>query len=277
MIVDAIACLDLDELRPRPAPDDAAALALGLEYILNELALPLSSVPDQAAGDRVILHDADGIKLALRRGPDGGWRFDAQTLERLPAMRFAARLRCQPRAVAPASLREGLTDPRATLRQFISDVAHGDFYAAARALDLSSLSMEQRRQQGPVLAQQLAFVLQRRGFMFRQEVPDQPDGPPYTWHADEHGRIALERVRQADGKDAWLFTRLTVRNIPRMYTAAQAAAPDRRYVRLGLVVPGLQAASTARPETPGRHSRPPRLAAGPAPGLLPHSGRRRRQ
>jgi MscS family membrane protein len=246
MIADAIACLDLDGVQPRPALDTAAALALSLENILNRLALPLNSVPDQPAGDAVVLYDTDGIRLALRRCPDGAWRFDAPTLERMPAMRRAARLSDGHQAVASTSLREGLTDPRATLRQFISDVAHGDFYAAARALDLSSLSTEQRRQKGPVLAQQLAFVLQRRGFMFRQEVPDQPDSPPYTWHADEHGRIALERIRQADGKDAWLFTRLTVRNIPRMYAAAQAAAPDRRYVRLGLVVPSLQGPSTPR-------------------------------
>jgi MscS family membrane protein len=245
MIADAIACLDLDAVQPRPALDDAAPLALNLENILNRLALPLNGVPDQAAGDAVVLYDRDRIRLALCRCPDGGWRFDAPTLARMPAMHRAARLSDRQPATS-ASLREGLTDPRATLRQFISDVAHGDFYAAARALDLSSLSTEQRRQQGPILAQQLAFVLQRRGFMFRQEVPDQPDGPPYTWHADEHGRMALERIRQADGKDAWLFTRLTVRNIPRMYAAAQTAAPDCRYVRLGLVVPGLQASGTPR-------------------------------
>ena len=245
MIGDAVACLDLDGLQPRPTHDNATMLALDLENTLDGLALPLRSVPDEAAGDSVVLQ-AGEVTLALRRGPDGGWRFDTNTLGRLPALRLAERERRRQRAATPASLREGFTDPRATLRQFIVDVANGDFYAAARALDLSSLSTEQRRQQGPVLAQQLAFALQRRGFMFRQEVPDRPDGPPYTWHADRHGRIAMDRVRQADGKDAWLFTRLTVRNIPQMYAAAQAAAPDARYVRLGLVVPGLEAGNAPR-------------------------------
>jgi MscS family membrane protein len=112
------------------------------------------------------------------------------------------------------------------------------------------------------LAQQLAFALQRRGFVFRQEVPEQPEGPAYTWHADEHGRIALDRVRQADGKYAWLFTRLTVRNIPRMYAAAAAAAPDAHYARLGLVVPGLETTRTPlarkRPEDVPAHLGSPR-------------------
>jgi MscS family membrane protein len=263
MIADAVACLDLDEVHPRPAPADAAMLALDLENILDSLALPLSSVPDEAAGDAVVLHDAGPATLSMRRGPDGGWRFDAKTLGRLPALRLAAAERRRQRAAAPlASLREGFTDPRATMRQFIADVANGDFYAAARALDLSTLSAEQRRQQGPALAQQLAFALQRRGFMFREEVPDRPDGPAYTWHADQHGRIALDRVRQADGNEAWLFTRLTVRNVPRMYAAVRGAEPDPRYVRLRLIVPGLEAAegprARKRPEDVPAHLGSPR-------------------
>jgi MscS family membrane protein len=245
MIDDAVACLDLDSLPHRPTAADAALLALQLDDLLQSLALSLSGVPDQETNDGFLLHDADGLKIALRRCPDGGWRFDDGTLGRLPAMCRTVREHSS-RDTHASGLRPGFSDPRATLRQFLSDVAHGDFYAAARALDLSALGSEERRQQGPILAQQLAFVLQRCGYVFRQEVPDRPDGPPYTWHADRHGRIALERVRQPDGTDAWLFTRLTVRNLPKTYTAVQAMTPDPRYVRLGLVVPPLQASGEAR-------------------------------
>src|SRR5271165_5888164 len=58
MIDDAVACLDLDAMQPRPAPEDAALLALDLEYVLQSLALPLAGVPDQAAGERAVLYDA---------------------------------------------------------------------------------------------------------------------------------------------------------------------------------------------------------------------------
>jgi MscS family membrane protein len=242
IVDDAIACLDLDAMQPRPAPQDAALLALDLEQVLQNLALPLSGVPDEGAGERCILYDANGLKLALRRSAEGGWRFDAETIAQLPALRRAARERPRQRGDTTA-LREGFTDPRATLRQFVSDYANGDYYAAARALDLSALSDEQRREQGPALAHQLAFVQQRRAFFFRQEVPDQPDGPAYTWHADGSGRLTLERIRQPDGKDAWLFTRQTVRNIPKMYAAAKELPPDDRYVRMGMVVPALEAHS----------------------------------
>lgn len=286
MIDDALACLDLDALQPRPADQDAAMLALDLEYVLGALALPLTNVPDLGESveqalfrstsspivpaayadkplDHCTLYDADGIQLVLHRCPDGGWRFDADTLRRLPAFRRVVAERRKQRPAADLSaLREGQTDPRATLRQFQIDFAHGDYYAAARALDLSALSTEQRRQQGPALAQQLAFVMQRRSYLFRQEVPDQPDGPAYTWHADKNGRIVLERVRQSDGKDAWLFTRQTVRNVPKMYSATQGAEPDFRYVRLGIVVPPLGAggapAVQQRPEEVPAHLGSPR-------------------
>jgi MscS family membrane protein len=98
--------------------------------------------------------------------------------------------------------------------------------------------------------------------MFRQELPDQSEGPTYTWHADRVGRIAMDRLRQSDGKDAWLFTRQTVRGIPRMYEAVQAVAPDSRYVRLGVVVPAVQASTgptvRARPEEVPAHLGSPR-------------------
>jgi MscS family membrane protein len=263
IIDDAIACLDIDALQPRPSAQDAAVMALELEQVLQGLALPLSSVPDRGAGGRQVLYEANGIRLALACGKDGGWRFDADTLAQLPALRRLVRERGRARPDG-AALREGFTDPRATLRQFMKDTANGDFYAAARALDLSTLSDEQRREQGPALAQQLAYVQQRRGYLFRQETPDQPDGPAYTWHADEHGRITLDRIRQPDGKDAWLFTRSTVRNIPKMYAAVKELPPDSRYLRMGFVIPPLEAASTQaarkRPDDIPAHLGSPRAA-----------------
>ncbi len=259
-IEDAIACLDLETVAPRPARDDAALWALQLEQLLQSLSIPLHSVPDHWGGSAYTLCDANDIRIALRRGDDGAWRFDWQTLDHLPVMRRTTRERAKARDVA--GLREGFTDPRATMHQFVGDAANGDFYAAARALDLSTLSDEQRRELGPGLAQQLAFIQQRRGFFFRQEVPDHPDGPAYTWHADDNGRITLDRVRGADGKDAWLFTRHTVRNIPKMYAAARQAAPDARYLRLGLLIPPLDATNATalrkRPDDIPAHLGSPR-------------------
>jgi MscS family membrane protein len=252
MMEDAVACLDLNALEPKPGIDDAIMLTLDLDQVLQTLSVPLRSVPHEGAGESAIIYDADGFNIALRHNSDGGWRIDAGTLKRLPAMNRAAAERRKKRPSDLSALRDGFTDPRAAMRQFMSAAANGDFYAAARALDLTSFSNEQRRQQGPALAQQLAFVMQRRGFVFRQEIPDLPDGPPYTWHADQTGRIALDRVRLPNGKDSWLFSKQTVRNVPKMYAAARAAEPVSQYVRLGLIVPALE----TDPHSPRTRQRP---------------------
>lgn len=262
MMEDALLCLDLENMQPRPAPADAIMMAIDLEEVLQTLALPLVSVPDQGSGDQAVLYDANGIHLSLRRGTDNGWRFDAETISGLPAARRAARELRRGRTADLATLTEGFTSPRATMQQFMLDIAHGDYYAASRALDLSSLSGEQRRQQGPDLAQQLAYVLQHRGYFFRQEIPDHPDSSVHTWHADQNGRIALTRVKQADGRDAWQFTRQTVRGIPRMYEAVKGTPVDPRYARLGFQVPelvvGPMLVTCKRPEEVPPHLGSPR-------------------
>ena len=131
-------------------------------------------------------------------------------------------------------LKENLTDPRTTMRKFMFSCLQGDFYTASYALDLSSLSSEQRRQRGPVLAQQLAVVIQRRSYLYFQEIPDRTQGVSFTWWADHSGRITVDRQRLPDGKDAWVFTRQTVSNIPRMYEACRDLPVDAGYARIGL-------------------------------------------
>ncbi|MFO0807059.1 MAG: mechanosensitive ion channel [Gemmataceae bacterium] len=249
IIEEAVATLDLGDLMPADSAS-AALLAVQLENVLNTLDLALASVPDRPDRDSVTLHDVDGITVTMGRGADGLWRFDRPTVERIPAMRRTALARQKNLQSERTQLRDGYTDARTSIRRFMLDCFHGDFTAAAQALDLSDLSSGDRRERGPVLAQQLAFVLQRRGYFFSQLVPDNPSAPSFTWHADRDGRVIVERVHPADGKDAWLFSRHTVTNIARMYAAAQPAQPDSRYVRLDLVVPGVDASARSARQKP---------------------------
>jgi MscS family membrane protein len=266
LIADAVACLDLGGAM---ASDDAAAalLAVQLETVLKTLDIPLASVPDVPTAEPVQFELPGEPKSAkstitLRRSADGLWRFDRPTVEAIPILHRAAVARQKDLQAERAALREGYTDARATIRRFRVNAFRGDFAAAAQALDLSNLTAAQRRERGPALAQMLAFVLQRRGYAFTQLFPDNPSAPPFTWHADSDGRIVLERVHPAEGKDAWLFSRQTVNNLEKMYAAAQPAVCDARYVRLNLVVPPLRAdgksvAVTERPATvPARFGSP---------------------
>lgn len=261
IIADAVACLDLGDSMPADSAS-AALLAVQLENILSNLEIPLAGVPDRADSEPVIFKlPEDRTKsrdLVMRRGADGLWRFDRTTVDAIPALQHLSLSRQKNLQNERLLLREAYTDPRATMRRFMADALAGDFAAAAKSLDLSALSSADRRDRGPALAQQLAFVLQRRGYTYSQMLSDNPNGPPFTWHADRDGRIIIERIHPAEGKDAWLFSRYTVANLPRMYAAAQPAQPDLRFVRLGRVVPALPADGRATNLRERPKSVPPR-------------------
>ena len=259
LVDEAVACLDLDPARAADAAE-AARLAIELDQILRILCVPLNGVPEKTDRKSVTLFDAEGFKISLARGIDGLWRFDRDTVDRIPAMNRMSLARFRDLQTERAALREPYTDPSATMLRFLIDTIGRDFYSAARSLDLSGLPLEERADKGPVLARQLAIVMQRRGWMFLQEVPNHPNGPPFTWHADKSGRIVLQRVR-SEGKEAWLFSTKTVRNIPAMYEQAKNLPPDGRYVRLGVALPPLTASdrSGLSRRAPGKV--PPRLGS----------------
>jgi MscS family membrane protein len=236
LIDDAVKCLE-------PLPEqgnsfaDAARRAIDLDSVLRELCLPISAVPESTEAPVVELYNADGFKIALRRQPDSTWRFDRDTVERIPLMARQARTMHHEMRAQRTGLLENYTDPSATMHRFMIDAMTGDFYAAAQSLDLSRLPTDQQRDKGPVLAQQLMFVIQRRGWVYFQEIPNGPEGPPYTWYADRDGRIFLERVHMPGGKDAWLFSRNTVKNLDKMYATALSMETDPRFNQLGRVIP----------------------------------------
>jgi MscS family membrane protein len=250
LIDDAVACLEQAPDQQRDVAE-AARLAIELDAILRELCLPVYAVSENPPGDSLVVCEGDGFKIALHRQTDGQWRFDRETVDRIPAMYYLALNRRRDVQAQRTGLRDGFTDPRSAMRRFLVDGMTKDFYAAAQALDLSHLSPDERSDQGPCLAQQLLYVIQRCGWVFLQEIPNQPDGPPYTWYADRDGRIALERVHLPDGKDAWLFSKNTVKRLDKMYQAAQNRKPDLHYVHLGLAVSPVAAkAVAAGPQPP---------------------------
>lgn len=115
--------------------------------------------------------------------------------------------------------------PRRTLEGFFKEAKEGDFRVAADYLDLRGLPAASRDAQGPVLAQKLSYVLERRSTLDLSKVPDVPEGdptarPPDMFVADtlyageEPVPIALRRIRFPDGVDRWLIADKTVGLIP---------------------------------------------------------------
>ncbi len=134
-----------------------------------------------------------------------------------------------------------LRTPRSALETFLEAGAVGRFDLAAGVLNLSDLSMADRRDQGPELAEKLYFVLDRRLGIEWSEVPDRPDGArdlaaasvedevaaaPAPRHNLRIGSISgatapveirLERVQTPDRALVWLIARSTVRSIDALY------------------------------------------------------------
>lgn len=236
MIADAVACLELDA-KDGYAPGAVELLAIQMNEILDELSIPFTGVGGGSDGQSVVFYERDEIKIVLARGADRLWRFDRATVARIPTMRMALVTRTKQRNLIRAQLQEGMEDPTATAVTFLEYAIGGDFESAALRLDLSHLPADQRSSRGPLLAWKLACVIQRRGYVFRQAVPIEPDGPPFTWSADAVGRIVIERIRQPNGKDTWLFAAATIAAIDAMYKAEQKKPVDPRYVLLQTVVP----------------------------------------
>jgi MscS family membrane protein len=182
-IGDAVACLGAKPAS-REEEQVAARLAIQLEAILAVAAVPLSNLPAASEGDAVVVYDDQELRIGLRRSADGRWAFDRDTIRHVPEMLRVVRARSAATEQRRAGLRPGATDPRTTLRNFLREALAGKYQDAAQYLDLSDLSNDERRERAGRLAHRLAFVIQRRGYLFTQEVPDDPNALPYTWHAD---------------------------------------------------------------------------------------------
>ncbi len=79
-------------------------------------------------------------------------------------------------------------------------------------------------------------MIQRCGFVFPQENNSDPNRWRYIWHSNHRGRIMIDRVRQNDDKDAWLFSRGTLLNLDALVEGYRNAPPDPRYEFLRVVL-----------------------------------------
>ncbi len=220
-----------------------------LAEVLSELTIPLNSITVPAGADTVQIWSDGGNAITLR-AVNKQWRFDESTTRLLPQLLRAVQARHAVVQSRQVGLRPNATDARTTMNNFLREASLGNFDGAADFIDLSGVTADDRRASGAVIAHRLAFVIQRRGYFYSQEVPNDPDAMPYTWRADASGRVQLERLPQSAGKDAWLFSRETVANLERMYTAVKDHSPDIRYAILNQVVPTVQPTAPAPPTPP---------------------------
>ncbi|MFO0877065.1 MAG: mechanosensitive ion channel family protein [Gemmataceae bacterium] len=264
LLSEAIECLDLGDRSRYPA-GTPERLAVQLNEIIDELSFSFDSLLDREDGKPVTFYRDKELTIELVRGKDGLWRFSADTVERIPSMRTIMIPRSKQRNASRALLAEGMEDPTSTMVGFLEHAIAGDFHSAAARLDLTGLPPEERSTRGPLLAWKLGCVVQRAGFLYRQQIPFEADGPPYTWSINTAGRIMVERVRQPGGKDTWQFSRNTVATIDALWAHYQASPIDLRYQLVGMVIPPppenhpmAQQGSRAAPESVPRDLASPR-------------------
>ena len=128
---------------------------------------------------------------------------------------------------APKKVPVERRSPRATMRTFLdsavaaskdSDAALLD--AAAACLDLSGQPAGTRERSGRELAIKLKEVIDRIQFVVYEQVPDDPAGPPWTFHHEPAIAADITIAPNADGE--WLFTAATVDRIEDLYTYFEA-------------------------------------------------------
>jgi MscS family membrane protein len=109
---------------------------------------------------------------------------------------------------------------RATMRTFLEAFyvdGEPDLATAAACLDLSGLPAEVRQLKGRELASTLKQVLDRSRLVRFEEIPDDPEGPPYVFLRRGEGEVVIERT--AGGE--WLFNSSTVSSLDDLHRALE--------------------------------------------------------
>jgi small-conductance mechanosensitive channel len=117
-----------------------------------------------------------------------------------------------------------LTTPRRAVRTFVDSASAGDFKGASEVLDLRVLPEERRAAEGPRLARQLLFVIDREALLDWEQISDDP-GPSPAGRPAVYvlGTIPLGSskvpVRLVQSGAAWRFGPGVVAAIPALYAA----------------------------------------------------------
>jgi MscS family membrane protein len=123
----------------------------------------------------------------------------------------------------------GRGTPRTSIEGFLAATRAGDYERAANYLDLRRLPEGRAQQAGPLLAQQLNFVLASSLWIDLDELSDLPEGRTKDGlpsNRDLIGRIEtpegtvqilMQRVPRGDGVSIWKISSATVNQIPTLW------------------------------------------------------------
>ena len=123
----------------------------------------------------------------------------------------------------------GRGTPRSSMEGFFGAAREGNFELAAQYLDLTGLAAEAAAGQGPSLARQLWFVLERQAKIDFSTLSSNPLGESNDGLPPNRERLVqidwsggfvdvnLERVRDSGGLEVWKVSSRSVAQIPKLY------------------------------------------------------------
>ncbi|HEV2717611.1 MAG TPA: hypothetical protein VGU64_20250, partial [Terriglobales bacterium] len=132
----------------------------------------------------------------------------------------------------------GRGTPRSSVEKFFVAAREGDFALAAKYLDLSGLAADAQASQGPKLARDLWFVLERQAKTDFSTLSIDPLGnladglPPNREQLERiewpggYADVDLERVRDMNGLEVWKVSSRSVEEIPQLYERFRMRVAD---------------------------------------------------
>ena len=236
-IDEAVACLDVSGLEGEDAAERARGLARRLQAVIDALGVKLEDIPDAPETSDYVFHQADstegvsgGPEISLSRDADGErWLFTPQTLTSVPALEAKTKEDVPPAKSADSTVPAARRSPRATMDTFIRAMKSDppDYDAAILCLNPTGRDPAAWKVAARELAVTLKTVMDKTKVAVLTEIPDTPDGQPYTWHTAKTGNIVLARIavdagaKEADPFDLhdgeWRFTPQTLKTIGALY------------------------------------------------------------
>lgn len=241
-IIDAVACLDVSGLpaadRAELGPLRAQQLGEIIDVLFRRDGRSTEDLPDEPTGLPAVVHTEGELAITLSQQQDGRWRFTTETVAAIPQLRQALMRAATTQPVEPAAPPDvpvAYRSARATMATYLAAHEAGDMAAAARCLDLGGLPAPARDSAGRRLASRLREVIVRVKRVVPQDIPDRPDGGPYTFYLDERGRIEIARQEDGERRGHWLFSRDTVASIEALFAAHEGLRPidapgERRFI-----------------------------------------------
>ncbi|MGD2108931.1 MAG: mechanosensitive ion channel family protein [Phycisphaerae bacterium] len=249
-IDDAVRCLDISEVEGtgEERAKLARSLAGRLHEIIQQIGVKLDSIPEQHEDPsyifyKTIARDEDVPEPKVEIGRDeqsGNWLFSTTTLASVPLLEEAVKAEAEldlaksVESLIPAARRT----PRATMQTFLDamNADPRDLGTAAQCLDPTGRDADVWELVARDLAVKLKTVMDKTAVVVLAEIPDSPEGPPFTWFTSDIGNIVIGPV-DADAaergkpfgleKGEWRFTPKTLDKLDALYRDAE----DRQIVQ----------------------------------------------